>query len=70
VRYLPPLYFHLKGELERRGRLNWAITEFERGQTKAVRVQNDEESYKRLNLSGLGRKQLAALREIVACAKS
>ncbi|MBW3636415.1 MAG: HRDC domain-containing protein [Armatimonadetes bacterium] len=64
VRYLPPLYFHLKSELERRGRLNWAITEFERGQQKAVRVQNDEESYKRLNLSGLNRKPLAVLREI------
>ncbi len=64
VRYLPPLYFHLKAELERRGRLDWAITEFERGQTRAVRVQNDDESYKRLNLSGLGRKQLAVVREI------
>ena len=64
VRYLPPIYAQLKSELERRNRLNWAITEFERGEQKAVRVQDDSLSYKRLNPSGLSRKQLAVLREI------
>ncbi|PQV64792.1 ribonuclease D [Abditibacterium utsteinense] len=64
VRYLPPVYAQLKGELERRNRLSWAITEFERGEKKAVRVMDDAESYKRLNPSGLTRKQLAVLREI------
>ncbi len=66
VRYLPPIHAQLKSELERRARLEWAITEFERGEKKAVRVQDDTVSYKRLNPSGLSRKQLATLREIAA----
>lgn len=64
VRYLPPLYQKLKADLEARERLSWAQTEFERGQAKAVRVFDDAEAYKRLNPSGLSRKQLAVLREI------
>ncbi len=64
VRYLPPLYARLKADLETRERLSWAITEFERGEQKAVRVIDDGEAYKRLNPSGLSRKQLAVLREI------
>ncbi len=64
VRYLPPLYARLKGDLEARERVSWAIAEFERGEQKAVRVIDDGESYKRLNPSGLSRKQLAVLREI------
>lgn len=63
VRYLPPAYQHLKGELERRGRLGWAQAEFHRAELKAIRVQNDDEAYKKLNPSGLSRKQLAVLRE-------
>ena len=63
VRYLPPIYADLKNELEKRGRLVWAQTEFERAQTKAVRPDDDESAYLRLNLSGLKRKQLAVLRE-------
>ncbi len=64
VRYLPPLYAQLKGDLEARQRLAWAQIEFERGEKKAVRVVDDGEAFKRLNPSGLTRKQLAVLREI------
>ena len=64
VRYLPPIYRDLKGELEKRGRWEWAQTEFERAQAKATRPEDDENAYLRLNLSGLKRKQLAVLREV------
>jgi ribonuclease D len=63
VRHLPPLYYHLTSELERRGRLGWAQTEFERAEAKAVRVVDDAQAYKKLNPSGLSRKQLVVLRE-------
>jgi ribonuclease D len=63
VRHLPPLFEHLTTELERRGRLGWAQTEFRRAEAKAVRVVNDAEAYKKLNPSGLSRKQLVVLRE-------
>lgn len=63
VRYLPPIYADLKAQLAERGRLEWAQTEFERAQERAVREDPDENAYLRLNLSGLKRKQLAVLRE-------
>jgi ribonuclease D len=64
VRYLPPLLEFLREELSRRNRLGWAQTEFARAEARAVRVERDEDAYKRLNLSGLNRKQLAVLREV------
>ena len=64
VRYLPPIYRDLKAQLETRGRLVWAQTEFERAQAKATRPDDDENAYLRLNLSGLKRKQLAVLRAL------
>ena len=63
VRHLPPIYADLKAQLTARGRMEWAQTEFERAQEKAVRPEDDENAYLRLNLSGLKRKQLAVLRE-------
>ncbi|HEX8465679.1 MAG TPA: ribonuclease D [Abditibacterium sp.] len=63
VRHLPPLLAFLRSELEGRGRLSWAQTEFARAEAKAVRIFDDNEAYKKLNPSGLSRKQLAVLRE-------
>ena len=45
---------------------SWAQFEFERAQQKATRVEDDETAYLRLNLSKLGRKQLAVLRELAS----
>ena len=64
VRFLPPIYADLKSQLEARGRLEWARFEFERAQNKATRPEDDENAYTRFNLSGLGRKQLAVMREV------
>ena len=66
VRYLPPIYADLKGQLEKRGRFSWAQFEFERAETKATRPEDDENAYLRLNLSKLKRKQIAVLRELAA----
>ena len=66
VRYLPPLLDSLRDELRRRNRYEWAQTEFARAEAKAVRVERDEDAFKRLNLSGMNRKQLAVLREVAA----
>ena len=64
VRYLPPIYRDLTEQLRQRGRLEWAQFEFERAQQKATRAEDDENAYLRLNLSKLGRKQLAVLRDL------
>jgi ribonuclease D len=63
VRHLPPLLSYLQNELQKRGRVSWAKHEFERAEAKAIRVQDDSLAYKKLNPSGLSRKQLAVLRE-------
>lgn len=64
VWHLPPLHAALKGELIERNRLKWAETEFRRAETKPTLEREDAELYHKLNLSGLGRKQLAVLREL------
>ena len=64
VQHLPPIYAQLKGELEERGRLDWAQSEFARAQNRATRQKDDRETYKKLNVAALNRKQLAILREI------
>lgn len=64
VRHLPPLMADLRGDLERRGRLFWAHAEFHRAEERAAAVENDETLYRRLNLSGLKRPQLAILRGV------
>ena len=64
VRYLPSIYRDLTAQLSQRGRLSWAQFEFERAEKKATRPEDDENAYLRLNLSKLGRKQLAVLREL------
>ncbi len=64
VRYLPSIYRDLTAQLKQRGRLSWAQFEFERAEKKATRPEEDETAYLRLNLSKLGRKQLAVLREL------
>jgi ribonuclease D len=64
VRYLPAMHAHLKSELQKRGRLSWAQTEFARAEEKARTETAPEELYKRLNTSRLSRRQLATLREL------
>jgi ribonuclease D len=66
VLHLPPLHAHLSQELQRRNRFEWALAEFHRAEAKAARNEADENAYKRLNLSGLKRSQLAILREVAA----
>ena len=66
VLHLPPLYETLKGELEKRGRFEWAQSEFRRAEEKACRVADDSELYRKFNLSGLNRRQLGNLRELAA----
>lgn len=63
VRYLPPVYELLRADLGGRGRLGWAQSEFARAIERATRETDDRESFRKLNLSGLSRKQLAVLRE-------
>lgn len=64
VQHLPPIYEYLQRELEKRGRLGWAQSEFARAQTRAVRGEDDKNAYKKMNLSNLNRKQLGVLREV------
>ena len=63
VRYLPPVFEKLRADLESRGRMGWAQSEFGRAIERATRQFDDNDAFKRLNLSGLSRKQLAVLRE-------
>jgi ribonuclease D len=64
VRFLPRLHHTLLGELESRGRLSWARTEFHRAQQRACARVPADELYLRLNISGLSRRGLAVLREL------
>lgn len=66
VRYLPPLYAALRRDLVARGRLAWAQAEFRRAEAKGCEEAQPDELYRRLNLSGLSRRQLANLRELAA----
>ncbi len=66
VRYLPGMYQKLRGDLESRGRLHWAETEFRRAETRAASRLADDELYQKLNLSGLSRRQLGVLRELAS----
>lgn len=64
VRHLPALFADLKSDLARRNRLSWARTEFRRAEERAAAIEDDDSLYKRLNMSGLKRQQLAILREV------
>jgi ribonuclease D len=64
VRYLPAMHARLKRDLEKRGRLSWAQTEFACAEEKARTETPPEELYKKLNTSRLSRRQLATLREM------
>jgi len=64
VRHLPPVYNDLRNNLERRGRQEWARSEFHRAEERAAFTERDSEAYKKLNLAGLKRLQLAVLREV------
>ncbi|MDQ3815640.1 MAG: ribonuclease D, partial [Armatimonadota bacterium] len=66
VRYLPEIYAVLRRELEARGRLAWAETEFRRAEARACAATSPDELYQKFNWSGLSRRQLAALRELAA----
>ena len=66
VRYLSPLYTTLRRDLVARGRLAWAQAEFRRAEAKAREDTPASELYRRFNLSGLSRRQLAVLRELAA----
>ncbi len=63
VRYLPPLFEQLRADLNERGRMGWANAEFARAIERSTRQFDDRDAFKKLNLSGLSRKQLAVLRE-------
>jgi len=63
VRYLPPVYEQLRADLEARARTGWAQSEFARASERATREFDDHEAFRKLNLSGLSRKQLSVLRE-------
>lgn len=66
VRYLPGLYDMLCRDLEARGRLGWAATEFRRAEARAREALPPHELYRKLNLSGLSRRSLAIIRELAA----
>lgn len=66
VQHLPPIHASLRHDLESRNRFEWALAEFHRAEAKATRREDDENAYKKLNLSGLKRQQLAVLREVAA----
>ncbi len=64
IRFLPELHRKLLRELEKRGRLSWAQTEFRRAETKSSTRLSDDELFRKLNLSGMSRRNLAVLREL------
>jgi len=66
VLYLPAIHAALQRELEARGRLAWAQTEFRRAEEKACEPSSPDEIYQGFNWSGLSRRQLGALRELAA----
>lgn len=68
TRYLEDLAGKLTGELERLGRTRWAEEEFRRLETVRWNDEPDAEAYRRIKGSArLGRRGLAALKELVAC---
>ncbi|MFL5593266.1 MAG: ribonuclease D [Gemmatimonadaceae bacterium] len=65
TRYLLPLRDHMKGELERRGRLHWAAEEFARLEGTRWEAEEEMESFLRLKgARDLTRRELAVLREV------
>ena len=64
IRFLPSMERKLRGDLEKRGRLAWAQTEFLRAENKTSTRLGDNELFLKLNLSGLNRRELAVLREL------
>jgi ribonuclease D len=54
----------LRADLESRGRLTWAQTEFLRAENKSSTRLSDDELFLKLNLSGMNRRELAVLREV------
>jgi ribonuclease D len=65
TRYLLQLKDHMKGELERRGRLAWATEEFARLEGTRWEVEESMEGFLRLKgARDLSRRELALLREV------
>jgi ribonuclease D len=64
IRFLPAMHRTLRDELQKRGRLAWAQTEFRRAETKSSTRLSDDELFRKLNLSGMTRRNLAVLREL------
>jgi ribonuclease D len=65
TRYLLQLKDHMKGELERRGRLAWAAEEFARLEGTRWEVEESMEGFLRLKgARDLSRRELAVLREV------
>lgn len=64
IRFLPSMEKKLRGDLEKRGRLAWAQTEFRRAENKSSTRLADDELWQKLNVSGLNRRELATLREL------
>jgi ribonuclease D len=66
IRFLPALYKNLSTQLEQRGRMAWAETEFRRAEKKASTTVSSEDLFRKLNLAGMNRRNLATLRELAA----
>jgi ribonuclease D len=65
TRYLLQLKDHMKGELERRGRLHWAAEEFARLEGTRWEAEESMEGFLRLKgARDLSRRELAVLREV------
>ena len=65
TRYLLQLRDHLKGELERRGRMHWAQEEFARLEGTRWEIEESMEGFLRLKgARDLSRQELAVLREV------
>ena len=64
IRFLPSMEKKLRDDLETRGRLAWAQTEFRRAENKSSTRLGDNELFLKLNLAGLNRRELAVLREV------
>ena len=62
IRFLPAMHRKLRDDLQKRGRLGWAQTEFRRAEAKSSTRLTDDELFRKLNLSGLNRRNLAVLR--------
>lgn len=64
VRYLPRIQAQLARDLEARGRLSWATSEFSRLERRASAPPNADDLLRKFNLVGLSRRGLATLREL------